>query len=207
MKEIEEIKAFLMKYSDIHYRKPNENNNMLELYNNGHNAREKFKRFGESISQKVEGFNIFRCSNWVKMNQIIPNYLWIQLKKDGFETCPSSISLAAKKIEDTFCFYVAVEIKNMAEDLEDFINHNKILEMKLLDKELYYSSDDEEFFYLGRDAEYVKSIIKQGKIKKVRIQKNINYCGKIEEVTKEVVEAIKILETYYNKIILDKKTK
>lgn len=48
----------------------------------------------------------------MNMAQVVPNIFWIQFKKQGFEKCPSSISLAAKRVDSSFYLYVAVEIKD-----------------------------------------------------------------------------------------------
>ncbi len=204
MKEFEVIKKYLMTYSGIHYRKPiNEYDEMMKIKVMGQNAVKNFNELGEDIIKRISGFNIYRKSKWLSTNQIIPNYLWIQFKKDGFEKYPSSISLAAKKVKEKFYFYVAVEIKNIEAEKRDFNKHNKILELPLLNNEVYYSGNNDDYFNIGRDKNIVKIMIEKKLIEKVRIQRNINQPCKMikEEIIDNIVESFKILEPYYNEII------
>lgn len=204
MKEFEVIEKFLKTYAGVHYKKPtNKYDEMMKIKSMGQNARENFIKLGEVVYSRIENFDMYKCTSWISMNQIIPNYLWIQFKKDGFEKCPSSISLSVKKVKETFYFYVAIEIKDVDAEEEDFKNHNQILDMPLLDSDLYYSGDNEEYFDIGKDSQYVKDMIQKKEIKKVRIQKNIDQPCKIEvkEIINKIVDAIQILEPYYNRII------
>lgn len=206
MNEFEVIQKYLMNYSGVHYRKPiDEYDDMIKIKSMGKNARDNFVKLGKSVISKLSDFNMLKCSSWVSMNQIIPNYLWIQFKKEGFEKCPSSISLAIKKAKEKIYFYIAVEIKDMDAEDEDFKNHNKILDIPLSNSELYYSGDNEEYFNIGRDDYNVKNMIERKLIKKVRVQKNIDNFCKVEqkEIINKIIEAIQVLEPYYNKIILN----
>lgn len=205
MKEFEVIEKYLMTYAGVHYKKPiNKYDEMMKIKSMGQNARENFIKLGEAVYGRISNFDMYKCTSWISMNQIIPNYLWIQFKKDGFEKCPSSISLSVKKVKETFYFYAAVEIKDADAEEEDFKNHNQVLDMPLSNSELYYSGDNEEYFNLGKDSQYVKDMIQRREIKKVRIQKNIDQFCKIEEkeIINKIIEAIQILEAYYNRIIL-----
>lgn len=205
MKEFEVIEKYLMTYAGVHYKKPiNKYDEMMKIKSMGQNARENFIKLGEAVHGRISNFDMYKCTSWISMNQIIPNYLWIQFKKDGFEKCPSSISLSVKKVKETFYFYAAVEIKDTDAEEEDFKNHNQVLDMPLSNSELYYSGDNEEYFNLGKDSQYVKEMIQRREIKKVRIQKNIDQFCKIEEkeIINKIIEAIQILEPYYNRIIL-----
>ena len=88
------------------------------------------------------------------------------MKKDGFEKCPSSISIAVKKVDNNIYFYVAVEIKDAEADSNDFKNHNKILDMPLFSNDFYYSGDNESYFNIGKNKALTKKIINSGIIKK-----------------------------------------
>lgn len=204
MNEFEAIENFLMNYSGVHYKKPvDEYDNMMKIKYSGQDVRNRFIKLGKSIISKISKFDIYKCNSWVSINQIISNYLWIQFKKEGFEKCPSSISLVIKKVKEKCYLYVAVEIKDSCAKDRDFKNQNKILNMPLLDLDLYYSSDNEEYFNLGRESNNVKNMLEKRLIKKVRIQKNVDYhCNMNEkEVINNIVNAIKVLEPYYNEII------
>ena len=103
MNELNRVEKFLMTYSGEHYKKPEgENDKMSVIKSMGHDARNAFVEFGNIINDKLPEYKVYKCSNWLSMNQIIPDYLWIQFKKIGYEHLPSSISLAAKKVYDKF---------------------------------------------------------------------------------------------------------
>ena len=146
-----------------------------------------------------------KCSNWINQAQNVPEFFWIELKKEGFENCPSSISLAIKKVKQEICFYAAVEIKDINASEYDFKRHNKILDMNLPNEEFYYSGDNCKYFHAGNDNEVVKELIEKSIIKKVRIQKEFNlFLNKTrKEIVDEIVDTIKKLEVYYNMIIED----
>lgn len=74
------------------------------------------------------------------------------------------------------------------------------MDIPLSDSELYYSGDNSEYFNLGKDAGNVKRLIDKNSISKVRIQKDINIHSKTD-IVESVINAIKILEPYYNFII------
>ena len=203
MKQLKSIQEFLMKYSGEKYRKPatNEDNEMTSIATNGKEAREDFTVLGKIVLNQLPNFTMSKCSKWLSMSQVIPNYFWIQFKEKGFETCPSSISLVIKKVKDEVYLYVAVEIKDQNASDEDFKNHNQILNLPLNNDKLYYSSDGEEFFKLGTDASYVNDLINKGIAKKVRIQQNIEVFNNDGDIVENVIEAIKVLQPYYNCII------
>lgn len=204
MKRWKLIENYLMIYSGIKYKKPiNENDEMSKISILGKSARKYFRELGEKVLNQISDFTMCKCSSWVNMNQSIPNYLWIQFKKKGFEKCPSSISLAVKKVKDKIYLYVAVEIKDQIANDKDFENHNKILTIPLVDNKLYYSANNDNFFYMGIDASCVEELIKNKIIKKVRIQGNIESYIDIEEeeVIENIVKLIKTLQPYYDNII------
>lgn len=202
MEQLKLIQDFLIKYSGKKYRKPiDEYDEMAKIKEDGKSARAEFITLGEKILNQFPNFIMCKCSNWLNMNQVIPNYLWIQFKEEGFETCPSSISLAIKNVKDEIYLYVAVEIKDQKARDEDFRNHNRILNMSLYDDKLYYSSDAEDLFYLGTNASYVADLINKGTIKKVRIQENIEIFNNDEYIIDNIIKAIKVLQPYYNYII------
>lgn len=210
MNEFKIIEKYLMNYSGAHYKKPiDEYDNMMKIKYSGQDARNKFIKLGNSIISKFSDFNIYKCNSWIGLNQVIPNYLWIQFKKEGFENYPFSISVVMKKVKEICYLYVAVEIKDSDAKDRDFKNHNKILNISLSDLDLYYSGDKEGYFNLGTDSNNAKNMIKKKLINKVRIQKNINYHYNIEqkEVINNIVNAIKVLEPYYNEIISNYKGK
>ncbi len=114
MKYIKSIYNYLMEYEGVHYKKPiNEKNKMIELKLRGQDAKEKFKLLGNEVLCRLPGYYMDKCSNWINQTQNVPEYFWIELKKEGFENCPSSISLAIKKVKQEICFYAAVEIKDV----------------------------------------------------------------------------------------------
>lgn len=203
MESLKTIQDFLIKYSGKKYRKPasNEDDEMISISRNGKDAREDFTVLGKIVLNRLPNFTMGRCSKWLSMNQVIPNYFWIEFKEKGFETCPSSISLAIKKVKYEIYLYVAVEIKDQNANEENFKNHNRILNLPLNNDKLYYSSDGEDFFNLGTDASYVGDLINKGIIKKVRIQQNIEISNNDGDIINNIIDAIKILQPYYNCII------
>ena len=80
------IEKYLMLYAGDHYKKPvDEQDKMMKICNLGKNARQTFILLGQKVLSQLSDFTMFNCSNWVNMNQVIPNYLWIQFKKKGYE--------------------------------------------------------------------------------------------------------------------------
>ncbi|MGL5756584.1 MAG: HNH endonuclease [Paraclostridium sp.] len=204
MEQWQLIEEYLMLYSGFHYKKPiDKQDEMMKIKMLGMKARQNFSELGEKVVSQLSDFTRCKCSSWVNMGEVIPNYLWIQFKKKGFEECPSSISLAIRKFKEEIYFYVAIEIKDQNATEEDFKNHNQILIMPLFDKKLYYSGNGDEYFNLGKDINYAKNLVQNKKIKKIRIQKNMEKPSEIgeENTIDNIIDAIKILQPYYDKII------
>lgn len=198
------IQDYIMTYAGSKYTKPiNDDDPMMQLMIAGKSARKEFIKLGREVSKQLPDFIMCRCTSWINMVQTVPNYLWIQFKKKGFENSPSSITLAAKKVEEKFYLYVAVEINDMEATKEDFNRHNELLNMPLENSELYISGND-EYFNLKQNKKYVKTLIDNNLIAKIRVQKDIKEpLSEIrsEEIITEINESIEILMPYYNKII------
>ena len=198
------IEDYIMTYAGSKYTKSlNNDDPMMQLMISGKSAREQFVKLGSEIAKQFPDFIMCKCTNWVNMAQTVPDYLWIQFKKKGFEDCPSSITLAAKKVGEKFYLYVAVEIKDIEATTEDFNRHNELISMPLENSGLYLSGND-EYFNLKQDRQYAKRLIENNLIAKIRVQKDIKEplsSIRTEEIITEITESIKILMPYYNKII------
>lgn len=78
MQEFKTIENFIMKYGGTKYRRPqNECDEMTHIKLIGQSARNTFIELGKKLTKRISNYNLYRCSNWLKMNQTISNYLWI----------------------------------------------------------------------------------------------------------------------------------
>lgn len=201
------IENYIMSYAGVKYKKPlSDNDDMVQLMKTGKKAREEFIKLGDEVVKQFPDLNACKCTGWVNQGQIVPDYFWIQLKKKGYEKCPSSISLAAKKVGDLFHLYVAVEIKDHEASIEDFNRHNKLIHIPFEDHGFYLSGDNEAYFNIKQNKQYAQKLIEDKVIAKVRIQKDIKppfNQKRAKAIIAEIIQVIQRLEVYYNKILQD----
>ena len=205
MFNLDMIREYIMTYSGTKYKRPVDNSDLMwEVMKQGKSARDEFVKLGKEVLAQLPGFTMYKCTNWINMAQVVPDYFWIQFKRQEFEKCPSSITLAAKKVKDKFYIYIAIEIKDADATKEDFKVHNELINISINNNAFYFSGDNQEYFNLKQNNEYGKKLLENRTINKIRLQKNIDLSldnTRVENILYEITQGIQFLMPYYNKII------
>lgn len=206
------ILEHVLTYGERLYKGPDkvqsevEKEEMFQLSERGKKAVRELDKIAE-ICEKEFGIVKYGQSTWLAGNrQQIRNYLWRQLKKPGYEKCPTSISLFAEKYTDSsarFRFSVEIDVKS-CDDI-DFENHAQILEKDLVDNLFYIvGSKTEEPV---NDSSIVKQAIEKNKkihlqISTVITMDDINNNDlSNEDIIAEMTSRIKKLVPYYELVL------
>lgn len=210
--DFDAIENFLLSYAGMNYIKQDkagdESDAMSQVSEIGINARNQFIHYGNRVISNFNEFVAGTCSGWVNQGRIIPDYLWIELKKRGKENIPSSISLSINKVGNEIILSARVEARDAAcKSKEDYDRHNIIITMPSepgLDLYYYGENKKGEYIALGSDRNNVIERYKAGEFKKIQLLKNINgsyEASRTEEIISDTCQAVKILMPYYEEII------
>lgn len=211
--DIEAIEKYLQVYSGEQYKNPDKageaSDRMKKMSEEGKNARKQFIELSNLVIATFDKYVPGKCTDWVNQGQKVPDYLWVEFKKKGFEESNSSISLAALKEENEVVFYLAVEAKDVKCNQEDFNRHNRLVYKKLDNDCLYYKVEDKQGNYYKVEASYEEMIQRYeaaGEFMKVRVQYDISkpyITDRIDEIINDIRKGITLLEPYYEETIRD----
>lgn len=132
------------------------------------------------VCEKQFGLKRQGYSKWLNGgNNKAREYLWRQLKLEGFEDCPTSLSLFAEVKDGKARFKFSVELNESQSSKEDYIKHHRILNMDILDasdKLLYIingNNFETEFKEENISTNEAKQRVENGTYKKIQIARLI----------------------------------
>lgn len=204
------IEQWIAAYSGMHYIKPEKSidnaEDMEQVKELGTNARKQFIEYGNRVLEKLPDFIRTSCSGWVNQGQIVPDYLWMELKRKGYEDRPFSISITIYKEDNDVKLFVCVEAKDIACEKGDLEQFNKMIYEKVLENSgCYFDGEDElgNYEMIGNSQEEAITAYEIGKYKKIRIIKIIDgpyEASRTEHIVNDTIDVINKLMPNYNSI-------
>lgn len=140
---VEDVKCisildYLEKYGGQAYERPEKADpsrkpQLLEMKAAGGAAVKELDKMAE-LCEKQFGLKKQGVSKWLNGgNNKAREYLWRQLKLEGHEDCPTSLSLFAEIVEGKARFKFSVELNEAQSKKEDYMKHHRILDKDILD--------------------------------------------------------------------------
>jgi hypothetical protein len=178
------ILDYLDKYGGQPYESPEKADpskkpKLLEIKAAGGDAVRELDKIAELCEQQF-GLKKQGVSKWLNGgNNKVREYLWRQLKLEGHEDCPTSLSLFAEIVEGKARFKFSVELNEAQSKKEDYIKHHRILNKDISeasDKLLYIlngNNSEEEMTDLKLSTQEVKQHIDDGTYNKIQIARII----------------------------------
>lgn len=204
------IEQWIVAHSGMHYIKPEKSmdnaEDMEQVKDLGTNARKLFIEYGNRVLEKLPDFIRTSCSGWVNQGQIVPDYLWMELKRKGYEDRPFSISITILKEDNDVKLYVCVEAKDIACKKGDLDQFNKMIYEKVPENSgCYFDGEDElgNYEIIGNSQEEAIIAYEAGKYKKIRIIKVIDgpyEASRTEHIVNDTIDVINKLMPNYNSI-------
>lgn len=208
--DLEVIEQYLDRYAGVTYIMPEKANEQMDymeqLKTSGVKARENFTELGKRVLDSFPEYLMGKCSSWVNQGQKVPDYFWIEFKKEGYQESKSSLSLFAWKTENHVQFYTSVEARDSACTLEDFKKHNRLIYMEKTDPEIYYRVEVEKDHYEVMDVprEEIVKLLENNELIKIRAEVGIGgpYANAAtNNIVDQIITAFKKLEPYYHATI------
>lgn len=153
-------------------------------------------------------------SKWLNGgNNKVREYLWRQLKFEGHEDCPTSLSLFAEIVDGKARFKFSVELNEAQSKKEDYIKHHRILDKDILDASdnLIYilngNHSEEDMKALNLSTKEVKQNVDNGTYGKVQIARIItreeinNERLDDNAIIKAILAAVNALLPYYGLVL------
>ncbi|MED4225614.1 AAA family ATPase [Neobacillus cucumis] len=174
------------------------------------------------LCEKHFGLKMVGTSKWLNGgNNKVRSYLWRQLKIEGYDECPTSLSLFAEVVDGEPRFKFSVELNEAQSKKEDYARHHLIL-----NKDILHASDRLVYILNGNNSETtmkelnfttkeVKQRVEDGTYKKVQIARTITRDDIRDEfhddggIINGMITAVNALMPYYNLVIskdVDSKT-
>ena len=175
----DEIVSFLSDYSGARYVAPqkagDQAEGMLRMRERGQEARKRFAAFGQMVAERVSGLEYVSCSNWLNQGQVVPRYLWIQLKRREWDGYPQSVSMNVEPHDAMYPgegYYLSVraETRDAGSTRQDYRRQFRLLDCSLRPGMTYRAKyADQTYHYLGTDTELARSQCMDGTIEKLTV--------------------------------------
>lgn len=180
----------------------------------GTEARRMLSDISEEIKSFMPKYANIDISRWINQGQKVDHYIWSELKKNGKENFPSSISIFIEKNADEFQLRISVEVRDSkCKNSQDYFRHNRLLEIKNINPELKYfvvDSLSNELVVSSLSNEELKKEVANGTYKKVQICKIMprNEVKKKSgrEIIEFIVKAMNELESFYDLAVSDEQS-
>lgn len=178
---------------------------LLRIEERGQKITEELKKIGLLCAEKF-GFNKIDPGSWLDGSKTkTRKYLWLQLKKNDYESDPISISVFVEKNGDTTGYRTSLEIKNDGIDKSKMATYHKHLELNQAEGLVYVTGSNE----WGRPAiiqeplEKIREKYQAGDYRKVQPSIYIEYSDNKtnDQYEEEVLSAVKKIVPYYNHVL------
>lgn len=159
----------------------------LELKAAGSTAVRELDKMAELCVDRF-GLKKYGVSKWLNGgNNRARKYLWRQLKLEGYEESPTSLSLVADMVDDQARFKFSVELNEAKSTKEDYQKHHRLLNREISadsDKLFYILSENQseiEMKELSLSIEEIKERVEDGTYKKIQMARTITRSDIEEE--------------------------
>ncbi|MCA1052786.1 AAA family ATPase [Priestia aryabhattai] len=178
------ILDYLDKYGGQTYENPEKadpsiKQQLLEIKAAGGGAVKELEKMAV-LCEKQFGLKRQGLSKWLNGgNNKAREYLWRQLKLEGFEDSPTSISLFAELVDGEARFKFSVELNEAQSKKEDYVKHHRILNRDILDasdKLIYIlkgNNSGKKMKEIDLSTKEVKQHVENGTYEKVQIARVI----------------------------------
>lgn len=208
-----EILDFLKDYSGSAYANPDNSDNEIEkqrlltIKAKAQSALNQFKAIGDLFKPYGYIYEKSTAAQWLLGNRVtVRDYFWLELKKTGKETFPSSISIVAEKVEN-FRFTISLEIRDNKSDERAYLRHFRYLDRIDVDNQdfEYFFPNNTDLTLDNLSKDEIKNFIEKVRKReenKIQIGKTLSYeyiCNSNnEEIEKIIKEEVEKLEPYYD---------
>ncbi|WP_241994007.1 AAA family ATPase [Mesobacillus foraminis] len=156
------------------------------------------------------GLKKYGVSKWLNGgNNRARKYLWRQLKFDGYNESPTSLSLFAEIVDEEARFKFSVELNEAKSSKEDYTKHHWLLNKDISDAtdKLFYilngNQSETEMKELGLSTKEIKQKVEDGTYKKIQMARVITRSDIKEEfhndpgIVRGMLQAVEALMPYY----------
>ena len=203
---------FLKNYHGAHYSNPDkpgiadkQKRDYLIIRDQGHNVLLEMKKIAEKCK---ENFNLdySRPIKYLDASNVkVRDYLWLQLKLQGYSEIPFSISLFVEMNSGNAQYRISLEVKNKNSNKQIMEQYHSHLEVPLAAGMSYVSGSNEskDLQTLTGSQEEIKEKIKNHEFEKVQLCVAIESAANKtnEEYDKEIMSAIARLKPFYEHVI------
>lgn len=193
------------KLTDIH-----DQEEMKKIAQAGSNAANEFEKL-TSICNKIDGFKVIHNKTWLDGSNVkVRTYFWAELKKNGREDSPTSISIFAENLNSEGArFRFSIELKESDSKKIDYGVHHRILDKDINKAKIplrFYSGGNNNgtLKELNITPDEIKKGLHNGEYRKIQLSHSLAKTDIDEQgltnqdIVERMLTAVKELEPYYD---------